>query len=165
MHIGVHASSTPDKPALVMAGSGFTQTFAELDAAANRLSQLLRNAGLQPGDHVALCLENHDRYLEILWGCQYAGLVYTAASSRLTSNELSYILNDCGAKAYITSKYKADQAAEIVGATPNVGLRLMLDGTIPGYESYENAVAGQSPTPLPDRIAGTDMLYSSGTTG
>jgi long-chain acyl-CoA synthetase len=42
----------------------------------------------------------------------------------------------------------------------------MLDGTIPGYESYESAVAAQLSTPLPEeRVAGTDMLYSSGTTG
>ncbi|HUS41609.1 MAG TPA: AMP-binding protein [Ilumatobacteraceae bacterium] len=166
MFPGAHLSAHGDKPALIMAGSGFTQTFAELDAAANRLSRLLRAAGLQPGDHIAMCMENHDRYLEIVWGCHYAGLVYTCASSRLTSHELEYIINDCGARAYITSKYKADQAAEIAGTTPNVELRLMLDGTIDGYESYENAVAEQSPEPLDEvRVAGLDMLYSSGTTG
>ena len=42
----------------------------------------------------------------------------------------------------------------------------MLDGTIEGYESYEHAVAAQSSEPLDeDRVAGMDMLYSSGTTG
>ena len=111
-------------------------------------------------------MENHDRYFEVVWGCHYAGAVYTACSSRLTSSELSYILNDCGAKVFITSKYKADQAAEIIDDTPGVALRLMLDGTIDGYESYEAAVAAQSPEPLDgDRVAGMDMLYSSGTTG
>jgi long-chain acyl-CoA synthetase len=65
---GAHLETHGDKPALIMAGSGFTQTFAELDAAANRLSRLLRAAGLQPGDHIAMCMENHDRYLEIVWG-------------------------------------------------------------------------------------------------
>lgn len=166
MYPGAFLDTHPDKPAIIMGGSGFTQTFAELDAAANRLSHLLRAAGVQPGDHVALCMENHDRYLEVVWGCHYAGAVYTACSSRLTSGELSYIINDCAAKVFITSKYKADQAAEIVPTTPAVGLRLMLDGTIPGYESYESAVADQPATPVPgERIAGTDMLYSSGTTG
>jgi acyl-CoA synthetase (AMP-forming)/AMP-acid ligase II len=162
---GTYTQAHGDKPAVIMAGSGFTQTFAELDVAANRLSQLLHGAGLRPGDHVALCMENHDRYLEVLWGCHYAGLVYTAASSRLTSRELAYIINDCGARAFITSKYKADQAAEIVADTPAVELRLMLDGTIDGYESYEQAVARQPAEPLAERVAGTDMLYSSGTTG
>ena len=97
-----------------MGGSGFTQTFAELDAAANRLSRLLRSVGVQPGDHVAICMENHDRYFEVIWGCHYAGAVYTACSSRLTSNELQYIINDCTAKVFITSQYKAEQAAQIV---------------------------------------------------
>ena len=148
-----------------MGGSGFTQTFAELDAAANRLSRLLRSAGLEPGDHVAICMENHDRYLEVVWGCHYAGLVYTCTSSRLQSGELEYIINDSEARVFITSKYKAEQAAEIVPNTPGVELRLMLDGVIDGYESYEAAVAEQSVEPLEHRIAGTDMLYSSGTTG
>ena len=149
-----------------MGGSGFTQTFSELDAAANRLSHLLRAAGLQPGDHIALCMENHDRYLEVIWGCHYAGLVYTACSSRLQTSELSYILNDCGARAYITSKYKAEQAIELMDDTPNVEMRLMLDGVVEGYESYEAAVEAHSPEPLDeDRVAGLDMLYSSGTTG
>ncbi len=149
-----------------MAGSGFTQTFAELDAAANRLSRLLRTVGVHPGDHVAICMENHDRYFEVVWGCHYAGAVYTACSSRLTSSELSYVINDSAAKVFITSKYKAEQAAEIVSETPEVVVRLMLDGTIEGYESYEPAVAAQSPQPLDeDRVAGMDMLYSSGTTG
>jgi acyl-CoA synthetase (AMP-forming)/AMP-acid ligase II len=44
--------------------------------------------------------------------------VYTACSSRLTSGELEYILNDCQAKVFITTKYKADQAAEIVAMNP-----------------------------------------------
>ena len=110
-------------------------------------------------------MENHPRYLEVAWGCHYAGAIYTACSSRLTSGELAYILNDCEAKVFITSKYKADQAAEIVADTPGVTLRLMLDGTIDGYEAYEPAVAAQSPEPMADLIAGTDMLYSSGTTG
>ena len=59
MYPGAHAASHPDKPALVIAETGWTQTFAELDAAANRLSRLFRAVGLQPGDHVALCMENH----------------------------------------------------------------------------------------------------------
>jgi len=166
MFPGAFLDTHPDKPAVIMGTSGFIQTFAELDAAANRLSHLLRAAGVQPGDHVAICMENHDRYLEVVWGCHYAGVVYTCTSSRLTSGELSYILNDCAAKVFITSHYKSDQATEILASTPNVGLRLMLDGTVDGYDSYEAAVAAHPPTPLPgDRIAGSDMLYSSGTTG
>ena len=110
MYPGAYVDTHPDKPAIIMAATGDVTTFAELDAAANRVARLLRSAGVQPGDHVAFCMENHPRYFEVAWGCHYAGAVYTAASSRLTSGELSYILRDCEAKVFITSKYKADQA-------------------------------------------------------
>jgi len=148
-----------------MAGTGEVITYARMHDEAVRVSNLLRAAGVQPGDNVAFCLENHPRYLSIVWGCHYAGTVYTACSSRLTSQELAYILDDCKAKVFITSKYKADQAAEIVSATPGVSLRLMVDGTIPGYDSYEEAVAASSSVELPEMVDGVDMLYSSGTTG
>ena len=108
MYPGAYVGEAPDRPAVVMAGSGWVQTYAELDAAANQLSRVLHDAGLRPGDHVALCMENHPRYLEALWGCRYAGLIYTACSSRLTAGELSYIVNDCEAKAMIVSaSYRA----------------------------------------------------------
>ena len=165
MYPGDYIDTNPDKPAIIMASTGDVTTFAELDAAANRTARMLRAAGVQPGDHVAFCMENHPRYLEVAWGCHYAGAIYTATSSRLTSGELSYILNDSEAKVFITSKYKADQAAEIVDDTPGIALRLMLDGTVDEYESYEAAVEEQSAEPLDGRVAGIDMLYSSGTTG
>jgi long-chain acyl-CoA synthetase len=163
---GTFAAETPDKPAVIMAGTGQIITYAELDAEANRLSRLFRAAGLQPGDHVALCLENHPRFFGVLWGAHYAGLYYTAMSSRLTTDEMAYILEDCGARAFITSAYKADQATELRDRMPGVEVRLMLDGTVPGFEPYEPAIDAHPPTPLEEeRVEGQDMLYSSGTTG
>ena len=165
MFPGEYAKTSPDKPAYIMASSGEVVTYKQLDDAANRLSQLLRASGFEVGDHIAICMENHPRFLEIIWGCHYAGLIYTACSSRLTSDELAYIINDCGAKGFITSKYKADQAADVLPEIPNAALRLMVDATIPGYDSYEATVAQHPATPLDERISGMDMLYSSGTTG
>ena len=165
MFPGAFVATQPDQAAVVMASSGTEQTYAELDAAANRLARVLRAVGVEPGDHVAFCLENHPRFLEIAWGCHYAGAVYTATSSRLTSGELTYILEDCAAKVFITSTYKAEQAAEVHGQAPGVTTYLMLDGTIAGYDGYEAGVDSRSADPLAERIAGVDMLYSSGTTG
>ena len=166
MFPGSFATSNPDKPAVIMATSGEVVTYRQLDEEANRLSRVLRAAGLQPGDHVALCLENSARFLSVLWGCHYAGLYYTAMSSRLTTEEMAYILEDCGAQAFITSAYKADQAAELVDQMPAVKVRLMLDGAIDGYDPYEDVLAAQPATPLDEaRVEGQDMLYSSGTTG
>ena len=165
MYPGVYAETAPDRPATIQASTGKVTTYGELHRAAVRLANVLRASGIQPGDHVALCMENHERYLEVIWGCHYAGTIYTACSSRLTKAELAYIINDCAAKAFITSKYKADQALEIAGEIPNVSLRLMLDGTIPGYDSFETTVDAAGESPLTDPVDGIDMLYSSGTTG
>ena len=165
MYPGDFAQSTPNKPAYIMASTGEIVTYKQLDDAANRLANLLRASGFEVGDHIAICMENHPRFFEVIWGCHYAGLIYTACSSRLTSDELSYIINDCGAKGFITSKYKSDQAAEIINDIPQAALRLMVDGTIPGFDSYEQAVSQHSTEPLTERISGMDMLYSSGTTG
>ncbi|MEQ8841922.1 MAG: AMP-binding protein [Acidimicrobiales bacterium] len=165
MYPGAHAASRPDHPAVIMASTGDRISYAELDDEANRLSHVFHDLGLRPGDHVAFCLENHPRFLSLCWGAHYAGLIYTAMSSRLTTEEMAYIIDNCGAKVFITSPYKADQAAALLDQTPGVELRLMLDRTIDGYDSYEDALEAASPEPLPDRVAGTDMLYSSGTTG
>ena len=166
MFPGAHAATNPDKAAYVMASTGQVITYGELDDEANRLANLFRAAGLQVGDHIAFCLENHPHFLAIAWGAQYAGLYYTAISSRLTAEETAYIVNDCGAQAFITSGYKADVAEAIRDEIPNVRVRLMLDRTIDGFEAYEAAIADASSEPLPEpRIAGKDMLYSSGTTG
>ena len=49
------------------------------------------------------------RFFEICWGAQRSGLIYTAISSRLTAAEVDYIVNDCGAKLFVTSTYLAEQ--------------------------------------------------------
>ena len=102
MFPGTHAETTPDKPAVIMSSTGESMSFAELHEYAERLANLFQSAGLQEGDHIALCLENRLEFLPICWGAHYAGLYYTAISSRLTSGEMAYIIEDCGAKAFIT---------------------------------------------------------------
>ena len=165
MYPGVHAATSPDKVALIMAGSGETFTYAQLDTDANRVSRVFREAGLSPGDHVAWCLENHRNFLALTWGAYYAGLIYTPISSRMTADEIAYIVQDSGARAFVTSRYKAAEAAQLADRMPGVGLRLMMDEVIDDYESYEQAVAAASPEPLANRVSGNSMLYSSGTTG
>src|SRR3954470_9975242 len=103
MHPGAIAAETPDKPAVIMAGSGRVVTYRELDEESNRLAHLFRASGLQPGDHIAFMLENHPLFLTIAWAAHRAGLYYTAISSRLQAQELAYILNNCGARAFISS--------------------------------------------------------------
>ena len=165
MHPYIHARTTPDKPAYIMAGSGETVTYRQLDEQSNRAAQLFRSLGLKAGDHIAIFLENNARFFEICWGAQRSGLIYTAISSRLTAGEVAYITKDCGARLFVTSTYLAERAAELAPLLADVPHRFMIDGTVPGYDSWEAAVARQPATPIADQTAGHDMLYSSGTTG
>ncbi|OLT26921.1 acyl-CoA synthetase [Actinomadura sp. CNU-125] len=161
MHLGQIAAQTPDKPAVIMAGSGRTVTYRELNEESNRLAQLLHAEGLRPGDHIAFMLENHPLYLAIAWAAQRSGLYYTAVSSRLGPDEVAYIVGNCEAEVFI-----ADAAIPAIAQNPpDVPLRLMLGGTAPGYESYEERVAAHPATSIEDECEGVDMLYSSGTTG
>ncbi|MEY2405443.1 MAG: long-chain acyl-CoA synthetase [Acidimicrobiaceae bacterium] len=165
MFPGAIAATAPDKPAVIMASSGEVLTYRELDDESNRLAQLLYAAGLRPGDHIAFMLENHITYLPIAWAAQRSGLYYTAISSRLTADELAYVVADCEAKVFITSAPYAEAATAIIPTTPDVQLRLVLDGIIDGHEPYEAAVARYPAEPLAAELEGSDMLYSSGTTG
>jgi long-chain acyl-CoA synthetase len=165
MHPSVHARTTPDKPAYILAGSGETVTFGELEDRSNRLAQLFRARGLKTGDHIALMMENQPRFYEVCWAAQRAGLYFTAISTRLTAPEAAYIVNDCGAKLLVVSRAMASVAEELTGQIPAVETLLMTDGAIPGFDSYEDAVARMPAEPIADETSGVDMLYSSGTTG
>ncbi len=164
MHPGQLAKTLSDKPAYVMASSGETVSYGELDAASNRGAQLFRSLGLRPGDAIALYLENHPRFFEICWAAQRSGLVYTPISSRLTAPEVEYIARDCGAKLLVTSRAQADVAKALTASLRGVE-RLMLDASADGWRSWEEAVAAQPAEPVADEVEGVDMLYSSGTTG
>jgi len=168
---GVHAVTQPDKPAIIMAGTGEVQTYRELDERSNQLAHLLRAQGLQRGDHVALFMENQIRYMEIVWACFRSGLYITAINSFLTAEEVAYIVDDCDAEVVISSRAKAEHAARIdPSTTPNVTRWLMTDGVAadpggPVWESYEDAVSEFPVGKIDDESPGMYMLYSSGTTG
>src|SRR3954464_15934056 len=150
MHPYIHAQTNPQKPAYIMAATGETVTYRQLDEQSNRIAQLFRSLGLKPRDHIALFLENHARFFEICWGAQRAGLVYTAISSRLTAPEVEYIVKDCGARLFVTSTYLGEKAAELAPLIPAVAHRFMIGGTIAGYHSWEEAVTQQPATRIAD---------------
>lgn len=169
---GAHADARPDHPAIIMAGSGETLSYRELDERSNRLAHLLRAQGLTRGDHLAVFLENQVRYMEVIWAGLRSGLYVTAINSFLSADEAAYIIDDCDARVVVSSRAKGEVAGAIDPAsTTTVERWLMIDGVIadgspgPGWESYEAAVASFPHTKIDDETQGFQMLYSSGTTG
>ncbi|WGY03171.1 acyl-CoA synthetase [Nocardioides sp. QY071] len=162
MYPGTWAATTPDKPALVMAGSGRTLTYRELDERSLRLAQHLRAAGLATGDVVAMVSDNRPETYEVYWAALRSGLYITAVNSHLSAGEASYIVEDCGAKALVVSAALADT---VTALDVDVPVRLAFGGPLEGYDDYEAALTAAGTEPLPEQPHGDDLLYSSGTTG
>jgi long-chain acyl-CoA synthetase len=158
-----HAEDTPEAAALVMAGSGETVTYAELDDRSRRLAAALRTRGVAAGDHIAILMENNRAYLEVAWAAQRSGLYYTAINSHLRPGEVQYVLDDCGAVALVASEAMADVVAAL--DLSRIPVRLAGAGALPGFEAYDAVLAAAEPGPLDGDREGREMLYSSGTTG
>ena len=165
MYPGHHARTTPDKPAQIMASTGEVTTYRELDEAANRLAQLLYDRGLREGDHISILAENHPRYYEAFWAAMTSGLYFTTINRYLSPEEAAYLVNDSCSSVLITTAAMAKTAGQMLDLIPDSRHRLMIDGAVDGFESYEDAVAAMPAEPLPRLPKGEVMLYSSGTTG
>lgn len=162
MHPIQHAKARPDQPAVIMAGSGQTMSFAEMDAAANRFAHLLRARGFEPDDAFAVLLENRIEFFTLIWGSQRAGTMLVPISTRLTAPEIAYILKDSEAKLLITSRQFDAVMPAVRAECPDLPV-LVMDGE--GEEDFAAALAEQPAEPIADQSAGMVMLYSSGTTG
>ncbi|MGH2759088.1 MAG: AMP-binding protein, partial [Actinomycetota bacterium] len=165
MYAAAHAKEHPEQPALIMAKTGETITYGEYEARCNRLAHLYRALGLARLDHVAFLMENNPRLLEAEGAAERTGLHYTCINAYLSAEEAAYIVNNSEAQILITSAAKQGVAAALPDLCPKVRRFLMCDGTIPGWESYEEAVSGYPSEPVADEQLGAAMFYSSGTTG
>jgi len=165
MYPGKYAAEAPDRAAAVMSETGESLSYAELERRSVQLAHVLHDAGLRPGDVVALLTENSLRAFEVYWAALRSGLYITAVNFRLKPDEVAYIVNDCGATALIVSAEQAATAEAITGLTENVKLRLAYGGPVIGHGSYEETIAVAPAVPFGDQPHGATMLYSSGTTG
>ena len=163
---GPHAAKNPDKPAYVMADAGTVVTYKELDDRSNQLAQLLAARGLGFHDHLALFLDNNARYLEVVWAAQRSGIYFTPINFHFNADEVAYIVENCDASAFVTTKALGEVVSELADVLPaKVETRLVLDGAVDGFESYEEAIAAYPAVPLAEELEGHAMMYSSGTTG
>lgn len=162
MNIADHARSAAQSPALIVA-DGAVISYSQLHARSRRVAALLHDAGLRRGDGVALVLSNRPEFFEITWGAQLSGLYYTAVNTHFTPDEVAYVIDDCDARAVFVDATIPELAAHLRSAGAAVVAYLAVGGSLAGWRSYDDAMAaaGEAP-PVSD---GSEMLYSSGTTG
>jgi long-chain acyl-CoA synthetase len=164
MYPGTHAASAPDRPAVVMAGSGRTVTYRELDDNSARLASALHRLGLRNGDVIALVSDNAAEAFEIYWAAIRSGLYITAVNWHLAPEEAAYTLQDSGARVVIASAGVGELAEQVVPLVPGVKHWYSFGSAIGGFESYTELLA-RSGSRLTEQPRGSEMLYSSGTTG
>jgi fatty-acyl-CoA synthase len=160
-----YVESTPDKAAFIIASTGEEVSYLQLEQRANRGAHLFRALGLKAGDHIAIFMENNRHFMEIVWGAQRAGLIYSAISTHLKRDEVLYIADNCEAKVLITSPKLSVVAREVASGTSSVEHFYMVENALEGFKSWDEACASLPDQPIDDEEGGVPMLYSSGTTG
>lgn len=164
MYPGTHAATAPDRPAVILAETGVTLTYGDLDERSARLASALHGLGMRRGDVIAMLTDNVAEAFEIYWAALRSGLYVTAINRHLAVGEAAYIVRDSGARVLFASAGVRDLAQQMVSEIAEVAQRFAFGGELEGYESYERLLATAGPR-LTDQPRGSDMLYSSGTTG
>jgi long-chain acyl-CoA synthetase len=171
------ARRVPDRDAVVFGDRRLT--YAQVDAMANRVANLLVARGVQRGDKVALSCPNLPYFPVVYYGTLKAGAVVVPLNVLFKGREVAYHLNDCEAKAYFCFEGTAElpmaeagrqgfDAAEkceyffVIPAEPGA------PSPVGEAESYFDAIADQPTTFDAATTETTDtavILYTSGTTG
>lgn len=146
-------------PALIEADGGVV-SYDELFARSQRVAALLHDAGLRRGDGVALVLPNRREFLEITWGCQLSGLYYSAINTHFTPDEVAYVVADSDARAVFVDASMTDLAEHL---RDSAEVRVVVGDALAGWRTYDEVIATAGAAP--PRSDGSEMLYSSGTTG
>ncbi|MGW2829509.1 acyl-CoA synthetase [Streptomyces sp. NPDC001286] len=165
----------PDREALVYIdhpGTGAERrlTYAELDAAANRIGHHLIDAGIRPGEHLGLHLYNGIEYLQTVFACLKARIVPVNVNYRYVEDELVYLYRDADLTALV---FDAEFDARVAAALPQCPkLRHLVrvggadEGVSAAVPFTEAEAAGSPERGFPAR-SGDDqfIIYTGGTTG
>lgn len=147
-----------------------TLTYSQWDARANRLAQGLLSLGLAKGDRVAVLAWNCLEWAELYVAAAKCGVVIVPVNFRLTAEEASYILSDCGASAVIAQEglHQVIDAVRSGLGLPETRF-IHFGGLAPrGWTAYEDLIATAESTRPPICVTPEDtwtLMYTSGTTG
>jgi long-chain acyl-CoA synthetase len=158
-HLLARQARLQPQRAAIFEGTRPWASYGQWAARSAGLARRLRQAGLEPGERVVIFMRNHPRYLEVLWGAWWAGLVVVPVNAKLHPAELEWIIANADARwAFVTRD---------VAPLPLAGLQQQVD--------IESAEADALLAPLDDALAEAPverapddlawLFYTSGTTG
>jgi len=139
-------------------------TYAEFLELAARYAGVLTDLGLAPGDRLAVQIEKSPNALAVYAACAQAGIVFLPLNTAYTTDEVTYFVNNSGAKALLCDKSRADGLRPVADA--NGAALETLNGD--GSGSFHDRSADQPTTfdtVARDKEDLAAFLYTSGTTG
>jgi fatty-acyl-CoA synthase/long-chain acyl-CoA synthetase len=167
----LYASAQPGKLAVIDDRPGadvVTWTYAQLEAEANRLANVLVSLGVGPGEKVIWCGPNSRQVVAVTNATRKAGAVAVPLNYRLTAAEARYIVAHSDAcAAYVDAEYAHLIPAPGDERLGNLRHVLVHGGAAPAGMLGEDLVAQASAEPPAVATGGTvaTMIYTSGTTG
>ncbi|HEU5322612.1 MAG TPA: long-chain fatty acid--CoA ligase [Methylomirabilota bacterium] len=156
----------PDKPAILFESRRLT--YRELDGAADRAAHGLGAWGVGPGHRVALFLPNVPAFAVAYAAVQKVGAIAVSVNVMLTTEELAYLLGDCGASVVFTVEALWPRLAPLAGDVVRRDRVVVCEGEVDGLLPLPALGAGHAgPWRAPDLppAAPAALLYTSGTTG
>ncbi|MGW3652908.1 acyl--CoA ligase family protein [Streptomyces sp. NPDC000878] len=171
----------PDKPGVVYGSRSLS--YGELATEATRVAQALRASGVQDGDRVAYLMPNLPEMLVAHFAVPLARAVLVAVNTRLSAEEIAYILDHSGAKVLVTDSAFLSTVASAVQDLTTVTEVIVFEDTEAGVGteavasaavgsrlvSYADFTARGSGDPMDwsveDELAPISINYTSGTTG
>jgi long-chain acyl-CoA synthetase len=157
------AEADPARVALVE-GDGTTTSFGALLAASRSVSRGLHALGLRRGDGVAVAIPNVRAFFECYLAAMESGLYFTPVNTHLSADEIEYVVGDSEAAAVIVHAQLGDTCRHAVEGSHVPPAARFAVPSGPGFRPYADLLS-YGDEPLPDRSAGTTMMYTSGTTG
>ncbi|HSR23194.1 MAG TPA: AMP-binding protein [Candidatus Eisenbacteria bacterium] len=134
-------------------------TYAEWRLRSRRLASALRRAGVRRGDRVAFCALNSEPLLLAHFGVPQAGGVLVAANTRLTADEVAYIVDHSVSRVVFHSPELAWQVAALPASVRRIELG-------PEFESFLEGGSGEAAGGwLEHELDLCAIDYTSGTTG
>ncbi len=163
MEIAAVAALDPDRPAIYSARGRLT--FGELNRQANQVARMLRGAGIEIGDAVALLCGNRPEFAVVRFACHRLGVRLTPVNWHLAAEEVAYVVANCEARALFADARVADSARAALAGNQRLQVKLAIGDSIPGFEDWASALQGLDGSDIERPSLGTTMLYTSGTTG
>ncbi|WP_392534401.1 class I adenylate-forming enzyme family protein [Nostoc sp. C117] len=154
----------PNKPALIFEEQCLT--YQDLNEMVNRVANGLRDLGIRRKDRIALFLPNIPEFVISYLGILKIGAIAVSINIMLKTDEVRYILNDCAAKAIITTESQTEYIQK--PDLPELQHILIAEGRANKGISLTQLMTKSSPEARAvemNRDAPASILYTSGTTG